>query len=96
MLEMQVKFQKYFILAHDTYFKNAYRPLPNYMTMHEDINPKMRCILVDWLSEVIEDFGLATETLHLAINYVDRYLSVKSITRDFLQLLGVSSLMIAS
>ena len=66
------------------------------MVMQEDINPKMRCILVDWLAEVVEDFGLSSETLFLAVNYIDRYLSLKSMTRNFLQLLGVAALFIAS
>ena len=32
----------------------------------------MRQILVDWLVEVSEEYKLQTETLHLAVNYIDR------------------------
>ena len=31
-----------------------------------------RSILVDWLVEVGEEYKLQTETLNLAINYIDR------------------------
>ena len=32
-------------------------------------------ILMDWLVEVAEEYTLRNETLHLAKNYVDRYLA---------------------
>lgn len=66
------------------------------MSTQADVNSKMRTILVDWLAEVVEDFDLSIETLHLAVNYVDRYLSRKPITRNFLQLLGIAALLVAS
>jgi len=58
----------------------------------------MRAILVDWLVEVIEEFRLQSETLFLTIHYIDRYLSLTevSINRGKLQLLGITSLLIAS
>lgn len=62
----------------------------------EEITPNMRRILVDWLSEVVEDYHLKIETFHLATNYLDRYLSVKTVPKAYLQLLGASSLLIAS
>ena len=35
----------------------------------------MRAILIDWMMEVSNEFMLKKETLYLAINYTDRYLS---------------------
>jgi cyclin E len=35
----------------------------------------MRAILLDWMMEVCMEFTLKRETFHLAVNYVDRYLS---------------------
>ena len=32
----------------------------------------MRQILVDWLVEVSEEYKLQTETLYLAVSYIDR------------------------
>jgi len=65
-------------------------------TMRE-LTAEMRGILVDWLVEVAEEFRLQSETLFLTIHYIDRYLSLDiPITRGKLQLLGVTSLLIAS
>lgn len=66
------------------------------MVNQKEITPKMRSILVDWLVEVVDDYELSFESLHLAINYVDRYLSAKVLPKIFLQLLGISCLLISS
>ncbi len=55
----------------------------------------MRSILVDWLVEVCEEYKLHTETLYLAVNYTDRFLSKMSVLRGKLQLLGTASIYIA-
>jgi hypothetical protein len=56
----------------------------------------MRAILVDWLVDVHAKFKLLTETLFLTVNIIDRYLSLKQITRARLQLVGVASLLITT
>jgi cyclin B len=56
----------------------------------------MRAILVDWLIDVHMKFKLLPETLFITVNLIDRFLSKKSISKSKLQLLGVSSLMIAT
>ena len=56
----------------------------------------MRSILVDWLVEVHLKFKLVPETLYLTVNIIDRYLSLTSVTRPKLQLVGVTALLIAS
>lgn len=63
-----------------------------------EITSEMRAILVDWLVEVVEEFRLQSETLFLTVHYIDRYLSLTevSINRGKLQLLGITSLLIAS
>ena len=35
----------------------------------------MRAVLVDWLVDVGEELGLSDETIFLAVDLVDRYLS---------------------
>jgi cyclin A len=72
-----------------------YRPTP-YMDSQPEINPHMRAILVDWLVEVAEEYKLASETLYLTINYIDRYLGLKQVPRCKLQLIGVVCMLIAS
>ena len=47
------------------------------MTKQPDISHSMRSILVDWLVEVAEEYKLQTETLHLAVNYIDRYTCIR-------------------
>ena len=51
-----------------------YIPKVGYMTQQNDINEKMRAILVDWLIEVHHKFKLLPETLFLTVNLIDRYL----------------------
>ena len=49
------------------------------------------------VSQVCEVYRLHRETLHLAVDFVDRYLSYQSkIAKQRLQLIGVTSLFIAS
>lgn len=74
----------------------SYLAEPDYMEGQEDINSKMRTILVDWLVEVHTKNGGRPETLFLSVSILDRYLSVRSVTRKKLQLLGVAAMFIAS
>ncbi|XP_028109590.1 cyclin-B1-4-like isoform X3 [Camellia sinensis] len=65
------------------------------MNWQPEINSKMRSILIDWLTEVHRMFELMPETLYLTINIVDRYLSMNVVPRRELQLVGISSMLIA-
>lgn len=65
------------------------------MVQQTDINEKMRAILIDWLVDVNVKFRLLPETLFLTINLIDRYLTKVKASRNKLQLVGVSSLLIA-
>jgi hypothetical protein len=67
----------------------------SYIPKQTEINEKMRAIIVNWMIEVHFKFKLFQETLFLAVNLVDRYLSQKSIKKNKLQLLGVVSLLVA-
>ncbi|BBN69610.1 Cyclin family protein, partial [Prunus dulcis] len=68
----------------------------DYMESQPEINPKMRSILIDWLVEVHRKFELMPETFYLTVNIIDRYLSKKIVSRRELQLVGISSMVIAS
>lgn len=69
----------------------------NYIEKFQKIvTPTMRGILVDWLVEVAVEYKLLSETLHLSVSYIDRFLSVNPMGKSRLQLLGVSSMLIAS
>ncbi|XP_062983789.1 cyclin-A1 [Elgaria multicarinata webbii] len=73
-----------------------YRPKPCYMRKQPDITSSMRAILVDWLAEVGEEYKLQTETLYLAVNYLDRFLSCMSVLRGKLQLVGTAAVLLAA
>jgi cyclin-A len=72
------------------------RAKPNYMRKQPDINYSMRTILVDWLVEVCEEYRLQSETLCLAVSYIDRFLSYMSVVRAKLQLVGTAAMFIAA
>ncbi|KAK7321658.1 hypothetical protein VNO77_32510 [Canavalia gladiata] len=73
------------------------RPLPDYIQkVQRDVNANMRGILVDWLVEVAEEHKLVSDTLYFCVSYIDRYLSLNALSKHRLQLLGVSSMLIAS
>ena len=76
--------------------EEQFLPDSNYMSKRSDINSKMRSILLDWLVEVHLKYKLLPETLYITTNIIDRYLSKKDIKRTKLQLVGVTSMFIAS
>ncbi|KAJ0084764.1 hypothetical protein Patl1_30108 [Pistacia atlantica] len=80
---------KYYKLAEDE------GRVHDYMDAQPEINEKMRSILVDWLTEVHRKFQLMPETLYLTLNIVDRFLSKEVVPRRELQLVGISSMLIA-
>lgn len=72
------------------------RPKPFYMRRQPEVNYSMRVILVDWLIEVQEEYKMKTETLYLAVSFIDRFLSLMSVVSGKLQLLGTSAMFIAA
>lgn len=49
-----------------------FMPSPTYMSRQNDINERMRAILIDWLVDVHLKFKLVPETLYLAGSLIDR------------------------
>ncbi|KAG0520908.1 hypothetical protein BDA96_08G115300 [Sorghum bicolor] len=73
------------------------RPRSNYMeTLQQDITASMRGVLIDWLVEVSEEYKLVADTLYLAVHLIDQFLSQNCIQTRKLQLLGITSMLIAS
>ncbi|KAG4429409.1 hypothetical protein IFR05_015108 [Cadophora sp. M221] len=68
----------------------------NYMEHQEHLTWEMRDILVNWLVHVFRRFRLLHETLFLAINILDRFLSEKLVQLPRLQLAGIAAILIAS
>lgn len=72
-------------------------PDPEYLTKpNTHLKPRMRSILVDWLVEMHLKFRLLPESLFLAINIMDRFMSIETVQIDRLQLLATGSLFIAA
>lgn len=74
------------------------RMLPDsqYLYKQRHLKPRMRSILVDWLVEMHLRFRLLPESLFLAINIMDRFMSLEIVQIDKLQLLATGSLFIAA
>lgn len=67
-----------------------------YMSSQPEIIEKIRAILVDWLIEVHNKFELMAKTLFLIINVVNRYRLTKTVPKEDLQLVGISTMLMAS
>ncbi|XP_057429658.1 putative cyclin-A3-1 [Lotus japonicus] len=73
------------------------RPMVDYIEeVQREVTENMRGILVDWLVEVAEEYKLLSESLFLSVSYVDRFLSINPVKKGRLQLLGVTSMLVAS
>ncbi|KAL6567610.1 hypothetical protein OROGR_001278 [Orobanche gracilis] len=70
--------------------------LKDYMGKNSHITPQMRAILINWLVEVHLKFDLMEETLFLTVTLLDRYLSLESIMKNEMQLVGLTALLLAS
>ena len=64
-----------------------------------EITVQMRMVLVDWLIDVSLHFDLKFETLHLAVNYMQRFIADCSnngvVNKKNLQLVGVAAMKVA-
>ena len=66
------------------------------MKRQPDITSGMRSVLVDWLVEVGDEFTLQPSTLYLAVSLLDRFLSLMSVVRGKLQLVGTTAMYVAA
>lgn len=73
-----------------------YIPHPAYFTaVQSELKPAMRKEVADWMLEICEYQHAQPEVFCLAMNYLDRFLSVCPIGRSQLQLLGAVCLMVS-
>ncbi|CAG06237.1 unnamed protein product [Tetraodon nigroviridis] len=74
-----------------------YLPSPNYFKcVQKEILPKMRKIVATWMLEVCEEQKCEEAVFPLAMNYLDRFLSVEATRKTRLQLLGAACMFLAS
>ena len=70
-------------------------PIYEEIKSQKEINLQMRSILVDWIIDVHYKFGFTDETLFMTIFTIDRYISIKQISRIKFQLLGITAMLLA-
>ncbi|EDV25452.1 uncharacterized protein TRIADDRAFT_15757, partial [Trichoplax adhaerens] len=76
---------------------NNFKRSPDCFDRHPNLVPNMRGILLDWMMEVCESFKMQRETFYMAMDYLDRYLSLSdNILKQKLQLIGTTCLFIAA
>ena len=71
-------------------------PNPKYMNHQDHLEWHLRGVLIDWLVEVHTRFHLLPETIFLAVNIIDRFLSARKVELEKLQLVGITAMFIAS
>ncbi|KAF9975037.1 hypothetical protein BGZ73_001444 [Actinomortierella ambigua] len=71
-------------------------PVPEHMDLQPELTWDLRPLLVDFLIEIHNHFHLQPETLYLAMNMMDRYLSKRVVYKKHYQLVGMTSLWISS
>ena len=62
----------------------------------KDVNHSMRSVLVDWLTQVQHHLKISEETLYRTVHTLDLVLSLRSVEPAMLQLVGVTSMLVAS
>ncbi|XP_053556421.1 cyclin-O [Bombina bombina] len=67
----------------------------NSLANQPQLKAESRCKLISWLIPVHRHFNLGFESLCLAVNILDRFLSCTPVASDCFQLVGVTSLLIA-
>ncbi|KAJ3034967.1 hypothetical protein HDV00_004508 [Rhizophlyctis rosea] len=69
----------------------------DWLLKHPRLNQQYRWILINWMNDVANEHRLQRRTFHIAVNYLDIYMSKSSdIQQDTFQLLGAAMLFIAA
>jgi len=67
-----------------------------YLDSQQQLTPRMRGVLINWIVEVHRNYKLRTPTLFLCVSLVDRYLDKRQVPKIQLQLVGVAALLVAA
>lgn len=79
------------------YLEDYYRIQANYFAyIQNEIKPWMRKTLATWMLEVCKNQSTDEDIFALAMNLLDRFLSIQSISKRHLQLLGTVCMFIAA
>lgn len=84
------------MLQHLTELESATKTSPQLIQSQPQITIAMRPILFDFLMDVHNRLKLSNQTFFLMTNIIDRYCSLRIVRKDHFQLLGLTSLWLAS
>ncbi|KAJ7170609.1 cyclin [Mycena crocata] len=84
------------IFEYMSQLEESMMPGADYMTHQNEITWAMRQTLVDWLLQVHLRYHMLPETLWIAVNIVDRFLTQRTVSLIKLQLVGVTAMFIAA
>ncbi|KAJ1462448.1 cyclin-like protein [Pelagophyceae sp. CCMP2097] len=78
--------------------EGLYEPRPDYIheVQRDGMNESWRGKIITWFHQLGESFKMSGETLSVATNYLDRYLSLKSVGSVNFQLASIASIFLAS
>ncbi len=71
-------------------------PNPCYMDIQTEIQWSMRSVLMDWLVQSITASAFSPRPSSSTVNYIDRFLSVKVVSLNKLQLVGATAIFVAA
>ena len=96
MMKLEVSDPLCLVPCNHAYNQRSTMANPTYMDDQEELQWRMRTILMDWLIEVHSKFRLLPETLFIAVNLIDRFLSQRVISLVKFQLVGLTALFVAA
>lgn len=76
--------------------ENERLPSKDYLARQPQMNAMVRSLMVNWVLKAAQAFDFLAEMAHLAVGYMERYLSLKEIIADRLRLLGTCCLRLAA
>jgi cyclin B len=56
----------------------------------------MRTILIDWIIDIHLKFKMFPQTLYIIVAIIDKYMSIKIVKKEELQLVGSAAILIAA
>ncbi|XP_069136632.1 cyclin-A2-like isoform X2 [Argopecten irradians] len=68
----------------------------NCLEGQREVTPGMRGLLISWMTGIHHQLSMRQDSLFVAVNIIDRILDIMHASRDYLQLLGISALLIAA
>ena len=71
-------------------------PSPTLLESQSTITPNMRSMVIDWIVNIHSSGRLHSETLHLTVNIMDRYLSTTDLPKSDFQKLACAAIFIAA